>query len=154
MSKLTQAEIKAKADEIVRIDARISHLETKRGMELDPYLIEFNEKTKEIVARYDGKVAQLASKRQDLVDQVIGWLESQKKSIVLEGEVAIAANELVVGKRTIGAKKFFDQVKDRSAGFWDCLTVAIQKADKFLGKDKVDAMAEKETKLVASVKAK
>lgn len=154
MAKLTQAEIKAKADEWAKLDGKIKKAESDKGVELDPFIVEFNEKTKLIVEKHDNKIAGIASKKAAVEGEILGWLEGQGKPIALAGDLAIAANEMQVSSRKIDARKFFDKVKDRGAAFWQCVTIGIQKADKYLGKTQVDAMATKESKLVASLKLK
>jgi hypothetical protein len=154
VAKLTQAEIKERADEWAKLDGKIKKAESDKGAELDPFVVEFNEKTKAIVERHDRKIAQLVSKKADIEDQVIAWLGAQGKPIALAGDLAVAANEMAIGSRKLDPKTFFEKVKERTPDFWNCVTIAIQRADKFLGKDKVDALASKESKLVASLKLK
>lgn len=154
MAKLTQAEVKAKADEIVRIDQKIAALEGKRTVELDPYLQQLAADTKEINEKYDGKVAKLKDQKSGLAVEVLSWLGQHGKAVVLEGDLAVATNEVVVGKRVIPPASFFEKVKERTTGFWDCVSIGIAKAEKLIGKTAVDEIAHKETTLVASVKAK
>src|SRR4051794_15359712 len=109
MAKLTQAQVKETADAIISLDAQISGVEAKRGKELDPFLRQLEEDTKAINAKYDAQVAKLRSARAELEADVIAWLQSHGKVIALEGDVAIATNELVVGKRVIHPATFFER---------------------------------------------
>lgn len=154
MARLSQADVKAKADEWALLADKVRLAENKKNAELDPFVVEFNEKTKGIVTKHDRKIGLLVEQRVELEEEITDWLEAQGKVIALSGDLAVAANELQVGSRKIDAENFFAKVTDRSAAFWECITVAIAKAEKYLGKDKVDDLSSKSSKLVATLKLK
>lgn len=153
MAKITQQEVKELADRIIAIDEAIAASESKRGAELDPFLRKLEADTHAINAKFDAKVDKLRSERDSLMGDVTAWLTQHGKPIVITGERAAAANELVVGRRTVDAKTFFDAVPVRTPAFWSCLSVGIAKAEKLIGQTAVDEIANKETKLVPSVRA-
>lgn len=154
MAKLSQAQIKEMADRVVELERKMLSLEEKRGKEIEPFRVAFERDTADINAKYDAKAAKLREERDTIYGEVVIWLESQGKVMSLEGEKAVAVNELVVGKRVIDPETFFDKARFHGRLFWDCLTVGIAKAEKLIGATAVDEMATKESKLVASVKAK
>jgi hypothetical protein len=81
-------------------------------------------------------------------------LNGAGKPLVLEGDLAIASVESVVGRRMIDVEKFLKAAKGKGAAMWDCVSVAVAKAEKLLGKTEVDKISAKETKLVASLTLK
>lgn len=154
MAKLTQAEVKAKADEWVNIGREIEKKEAALNAALDPFLVEYNEKTRPVRAKFEKKINSLREQRDEIEEIVKDWLTAQGKAIVIESDLAVAANELVVGKRTINVQKFFDRVKEKNAAFWDCVSVGIAKAEKLLGTTAVDEISTKEARLTPSLKRK
>lgn len=154
MKKLTQAEVKAKADEWAAVEEKIARAERARNDELDPYLVEYNEKTEPIRQKHEKKINSLRTQADELKDQVLGWLNGVGKPVSLEGEKAVAEAYMKEGSRSIDARAFFDLVKAKGAEFWSCLRVEIGRAERFLGKTEVDRISTKETKLVASLKLK
>ncbi|MFZ1699973.1 MAG: hypothetical protein WBO10_07925 [Pyrinomonadaceae bacterium] len=154
MAKMTQAEIKAKADEWARLDGKIKKAESDKTAALEPFVTEFNERTATVAKRYDKRIGKLVEERATIEDEVTEWLEKHGKAIALAGDLAVAANELKVGSRSIDPETFFDRVKDRSKDFWNCVGIAIAKAEKLIGSDKVDEMSSKTSKMVATLKLK
>lgn len=154
MAKLTQAEVKAAADEWADLQAKITKAENAKNAEIDPYLVKFNKETAPILAKHESKINKLREQAGELEQTVIGWLNGVGKPIALEGEKAVAEVHLKESSRTIDSQKFFELVKAKGAEFWGCVSVGIAKAEKFLGKTEVDRISSKETKLVASLKLK
>ncbi|MEZ5421834.1 MAG: hypothetical protein R2682_01910 [Pyrinomonadaceae bacterium] len=154
MSKLTQTEIKLLADEWAALGRKIEKQNTALGRELEPHITAHNEAVKPILEKYDAKLEKLAARRGEIEETVKEWLTDHGKPVSLEGVDAVAANVLQTGSRRIDPQAFFDRVKERNAAFWECVTIAIQKADRFLGKNAVDELATKETKLVPSLSLK
>jgi len=154
VGRASQAEIKAKADEWARKGAEIERAEAARDRALEPFVAEYSEKAAPVLAKHEPKISRLMRERTEIEAEVLGWLNGAGKPLAINGELAVAANEVVVGKRTIDATKFFDRVKERSAAFWDCVTIGIAKAEKLIGATAVDEIAGKETRLVASLKRK
>lgn len=154
MAKLTREKVKELTNEWAKLQAKITRAEAARNAEIDPYLVEFNERTEPIRARHDTKILSLRTQADEIEAKVLGWLNGVGKPIALDADAAVAANETVVGKRVISVQQFFDRVKERSAAFWDCVSVGVAKAEKLIGKTAVDEISMKETKLVASLKLK
>ena len=154
MAKLTQAEVKAKADEYARLQQKMQKAEDARNRELEPFRAEYEEKIAAIVSKHDSKMQKLADQAAAIEDEVLGWLNGVGKPIAIEGELAVASVQLKTSSRKIDAQTFFNFVKDRSAAFWECVTIGIAKAEKLVGNDKIDKISSQETKLVASLKLK
>ena len=152
MAKPTQAEIKRKADEWAVLNAKIAKAEDTRDVELLPFKELFEKKINPILANHQPKITKLIEKRDAVQKEVLGWLETHKKPIVLTGELAVAANETSIGARVIDPKKFFDVVKEQTAAFWDCVTVGIAKAQELIGKKTVDSISAKPSSLKATLK--
>lgn len=154
MAKLTQAEIKAKADEYAGLVAKISKAEEAKDRELAPYRAEYENQVNAIENKHDSRIGKLMRQAGDIEEEVLGWLNGVEKPIVLEGELALAAVEMQVSSRKIDPETFFKFVKDKTAAFWDCVTIGIAKAEKIVGKDKINAVSSQESKLVAVLKLK
>lgn len=154
MAKLTQAEVKAKADEWAGLQKKIGRAEAARNAEIDPFLIEFNERTEPIRKKHEGRIFSLRTQADEIEAEVLGWLNGVGKPIALAGELAVAANEATVGRRVIDVKKFLDFLHTKGRGVYDCVTVLVAKAELLLGKTAVDEISTKETKLLASLKMK
>lgn len=154
MAKQTQAEIKGLADKWADVNAKIVKAENAKNAELEPFVTAFNAETEPIRTKHDKKINSLREQADEIEATVLGWLNGVGKPIALAGEKAVAAVESKVGSRSINVQKFFDTVKDKNAAFWECVSVAIAKAEKLLGKDKVDAISSKDSKLVATLKVK
>ncbi|HQU83923.1 MAG TPA: hypothetical protein PKY59_12385 [Pyrinomonadaceae bacterium] len=67
------------------------------------------------------------------------------KAVTIEAGQAVAQLSKTEGARVVKVKDFFAAVKDRSDSFFDCLTVAIGKAEKLIGKDALDKISKKKT---------
>lgn len=154
MAKLTHGQVKEKADEWAALCQKIAKAYRARNAEIHPFQVEYEKATAPILERHEGKLGKLWEQAAEIEREVLGWLNGAGKALVVEGEKAVAANELVVGRRTIDARRFSDAVPHHTAEYWECLTVAIAKAEKMLGKTKVDEIAVKETKLNPTLKLK
>ena len=153
-AKLTKKEIKAALDGWADHTAKIAKLEASRARDLEEHEERFRAAAAEVDERYAGKLAALKAKADAIEADVTAWLKAQGEAITVSGEKAEAVNELKVGSRQADAKKFFDMVKDRSQAFWDCVSIGIAKAEALVGKNEIDAISTKPTKLVPMVRLK
>jgi hypothetical protein len=154
MPKLSQSEIKAKADEYVDLGKKIEKAQQAMDAELEPHRQKYLTACESVAKTHDPKIEKLQNKRAEIYAEVIAALAAIGKPITLEGEKAIAVNEQKVGARVIDPHKFFEKAKSKGAAAWDCVTVAIAKAEKLLGKTAVDEISTKDSKLVQSIKVK
>lgn len=152
MAKLTQTEIKMLADEWAACERKLVRAAAAQERDLAPHNAAYAEAITPILEKYDPKRAKLEARRDEIVETVTEWLLDHGRSVELKGVEATAANVQQVAGRKIDAETFFDRIKDRSSAFWGCVTIAIQKADKYLGKDNVDELATRETRLVPTLK--
>lgn len=154
MAKLTQTEVKLLADEWAATGRKIGKQTAAMERELEPFIDAHNKAIEPIVEKYDKKIARLERRQNEIIEAVTAWLNDHGRPVTLEGMEAVAANVLQTSSRRIDPHTFFDRIKDRGTAFWECVTIAIQKADRYLGKDAVDEMAYKETRIVPSLKLK
>jgi len=154
MARLTQTEIKTLADEWAELGKKIDKAASAMEAELEPLVERHNEAMKPIREKWGPKIAKLEARRDEVEGQVHDWLRQHGKPISIEGASAVATNQMKESSRRIDAQTFFKKVSERSAAFWACVTIAVQKADKYLGKDRVDEISTKEAKLVASLSLK
>jgi hypothetical protein len=154
MPKLTQNEIKSKADEWAKLGKRIERCEAEKNAELDPFIKKHLKGIQPILDHHDPKIQKLRDQQAEIYSEIVGWLNNQGKPLTLAGELAVATVETKVGSRVIDVKKFLEKAKDKGEALWDCVSVAIAKAEKLIGKTAVDEISTKDTKLVPSLKLK
>ena len=134
--------------------------ELSRNKELDPLIREHNAKIAPIVETYDAKLTPLRSQSTDLEKEIDALLkanvdgEGDPVPVHIATEMAGAELTKTEGARVVSVLKFFDSVKTRTAAFWECLKVEVGKADKLLGKDKVDQISEKSTSFKVKISLK
>lgn len=154
MAKLTQAQVKDKINEWAALAKKIERAESAMKAEVEPLLRKYEADARPILERHEPKIKKLLDRQFEIEAEVLGWLNGVGKPIALDGETAVAVNEVIVCKRVISVQQFFDRVKERSSAFWDCVSIGVAKAEKLIGKKAVDEVSTKETKLVASLKLK
>jgi hypothetical protein len=148
MAKLSQAAIKAKADEWASYKRKIERLELSKTDELAEFEEQYRSATKEITDAYEPKLKVLRDKASAIEVEVIEWLTAHNKAITISGELANAVNETKKGNRVVDPRKFFELAKDK---FFDCVTVGVKKAEEVLGKNKVNSISDKPESLVPSL---
>lgn len=154
LQKLTQIQVKAKADEWASIDAKIRRAQAAKEADLEEVLRRHKDEIDPICEKHDPKIKALYEKKFAIEKEVLDWLNTHGQAITLAGEKAVAANETKIGNRVISPKRFFEEVKERTEAFWGCMTVGIAKAEELLGKAKIDALSEKPKKIVPSLTLK
>lgn len=154
MARLTQSEIRAKADEWAAAGEKLKRLEAKFDEAAEPFIEELNAAMAPLIAEYEPKLAKLRARQNEISAEINEWLNAQGKPITIAGEKAIAAVEAKVGSRVVDPKTFFDLVKAKGAEFWACLRVEIGKAEKLLGSSTVDGISTKKTHYQASLRLK
>jgi hypothetical protein len=144
MSKLSQSAIKTKADEWAAIQGKIQIADIARNAALAPILERQADELQLASAKHDQKISKLQQEADAIEAEVLEWLETQGE-ITVTGARAIAERrtETKIGARVIDVKKFFDAAKSKGEAMWDCVTVAVAKAEKLLGKKEIDAISEK-----------
>ena len=112
-----------------------------------------NEKYNARLSKFAGDIA---SKEKDLKEFLLAGFDEQTgavalgllESAVVKGKQLVAVVK-VASSRVVEPEGFFKAVSERTAEFWGCLTVGLQKAEKFIGKNRVEELADK--KYTASV---
>jgi hypothetical protein len=136
MPKLTQAEIKAKADEWAKAIGLVAKaVETKEAF-LAP-----------LVEPHDRKIEKLQDQADKIEAEIIAWLDGQPKAIRLEAKKAIAELELfertTLGPRVIDPEKFIATAKRQNKNPWPCIKVEVGKGEKLLGPKDINSISER-----------
>lgn len=146
MAKLTRTQVLELMDEFGEIEAKIAKADRAKNRAMDPLIEAHNEACKPILEKFDKAVNPLNARKAEIEKTVFGYLEQQGKDQVIitqDGVVALQNTETKIGQRVIDPEKFFKTVKSKGAEFWNCLKVGIKEAEKFLGKNEVDKIADK-----------
>jgi uncharacterized protein YecT (DUF1311 family) len=151
MAKLSQAAIKAKADEWGSYKRKIAKLESDKTEELKEFMEQFAAATKEINDAYDPKLKSLRDKAAAVEAEVIAWLTEHGEAITLSGKIANAVNADKIGNRVVDAVKFFERAGEK---FWSCVTVGVKKAEEAIGKTELDKICTKPKTLEPSLTLK
>lgn len=151
MAKVNQKIIKEKLEAWTVLQVKIGKVVSKRDKQLEPLIKEHNEKTKPILEEFDSKVAPFRTQAAEIEKEISALLTANIDEsgnpipIIIAGESATVTVTKSEGARIVSVQKFFDLVKTKTSAFWDCLSVGVAKADKLIGKDKVDEISEKRT---------
>lgn len=157
MAKLTQAEIKEKAEEYAKIIGQIGKLNKayvkevsvimgQQAAEMADLVAEHAEELQPFGDKYQPKIDKLNEKAAGLHSEILGWLEQQKKSITLETENTIV--RLLTGSRPgnrkVDPQKFVETcIKRGIEGFWRAVNVVLKDAEPILGKNDLEAICSK-----------
>ncbi|MBX7170165.1 MAG: hypothetical protein K1X72_04355 [Pyrinomonadaceae bacterium] len=151
MASVKQKLIKEKIEEWAALQTKIGKFASKRDKQLTPLIAEHNEKTKPILEEFDSKVAPFLSQAEAIEKEISAILTANIDDsgkpipVIISSETATVTLTKSDGARIVSVQKFFDLVKTKTSAFWDCLSVGVAKADKLLGKDKIDEISEKRT---------
>lgn len=147
MAKLSQSAVKQKADDWAVLKGKIGKAETALNRELEPFIERHNEEIKPVLEKHEAKIAKLVDAANVIEAEVFEYLAAQAKDVVLAGSLAVAERktETKIGSRVIDVSKFLEAAKSHGAKMWECVTVAIKKAEDLIGKKEVDAIASKPT---------
>ena len=151
MAKVNQKIIKEKLDAWGVLQAKIGKVVSKRDKQLTPLIAEHNEKTKPILEEFDLKVAPFRAQAAEIEKEISAILTANIDEhgkpipVIIASETASVTVTKSEGARIVSVQKFFDLVKTKTSAFWDCLSVGVAKADKLIGKDKVDEISDKRT---------
>ncbi len=148
---LNQKVLKEKLDAYAAVEGKILKLSARRNKELDPLITEHNERIKPILEKYTDSISPLNAQSAELKSEIERMLrantdaDGNPKTITVAAEKATVQVTKSEGSRVVDVQKFFAAVKDKSALFWQSLTVVIKHAEKLLGKEKIDTISEKKT---------
>lgn len=141
MSKLTKAAVAGAINDWAVLQAKIQKAAEAKAAELAP-----------IAEKHDKKIAKLTDEADALEATVIGFLETQNKDQSIATDLAVAEQktETKIGSRVIDVQAFMKAAKSKGAAMYDCISVAVAKAEKLLGKTEVDKIAEKKETTVVT----
>jgi len=158
--KLTKKRAQELIDELHDLEKKHAQLSAVRDTELAVPTAEYQAACEPINAKYNPKFtklnAEIGSKKKELSDFLLSGFDEKTgavslgllESTVVKGRQLVAVVK-VGSSRIVNPESFFKAVTERTAEFWDCLTVGLQKAEKFIGKNRVEDLAKK--KFTASV---
>lgn len=120
MPTLTEKEIRDKLNYWAELKASIAEVERR---EIDPLNKELA-KTEKVIT---------------------DWLEThgREQRVTSKNAIAEFTIEKKFGSRKLGAKEFLDAAADKGDAAYECLNVAIAKAEKLLGEDELNKISER-----------
>jgi hypothetical protein len=158
VAKLSKSAIKQKADEWADKKAAIDKAESARAAAIDPIITRHDEELKPVLTKHDKKIEQLQAQADEIENEIFAWLELQEVDTTISGEKAVASSitETTIGQRIIDVQKFIKAAKSKGEAMWDCISVAVAKAEKLIGKKEIDAISTKKetTGVVNSLRLK
>lgn len=143
--KLSQGDIRRMSDEWAELQTRIRKAEDAKAAALAPIVERHNGELKPVLAKFDRNLETLRASADQIESVVTGWLGERTDDTAIAGELAVASRttETKIGGRVIDARRFLDAAKSKGEAMWECVSVAIAKAEKLLGQTEVDALATK-----------
>jgi phage host-nuclease inhibitor protein Gam len=161
VAKLTQAEVKEKVDlwaaKNVEHEKLCAKYETataaiydRQQQELDDLIEKHEAELAPIAKKHTPKIERVATEIETLHSEVIGWLKTQKKSLTLQTDSAIA--EFYKGQkeskdRVVSVEGFLQFVKTKGDGpVYRCMRVGLKEAEELIGKTELDKICSKPKK--------
>jgi hypothetical protein len=142
MTKPNKKEIAAKLEAWAKNERKRLRTEADRDLELEPHVTRCQRAIAPINEEFDLKLSPLNETKRTLEAEIISLMEAgidrEKETVALsEVDVARALVRVNVsdGSRFIDPEGFFKFTPpaNRNAKFWECVTIPIGKASKFLG---------------------
>lgn len=152
--KPRKSDIAAKLEEWAKNERKRLRAEADRDIALEPHVTKCQRAIGPINEEFDGKLAPLNQKKQSLEAEIISMMEAgidrETGKVALpqvEIDKALVRVDVSDGNRVIDPEEFFKFTvpTNRTAKFWDCVTIPIGKASKFLG-SAIDRLASKPKK--------
>ena len=132
-------------------------LEAQRQEMLAPITRRYQKACEPIDAEFNPQFVPLDARIKDLKQQVEAYLKAgfdaktgavkltQLVGDANQGQEPVAAIKIAT-QRWLDPERFCAEIKERTKEFWDCLSVGIAKAEKFIGANRVNALAKTEYK--------
>lgn len=153
MARLSKKQIAEMVDRWAAAVKKIEKIDAEESAALAPAREQFEAAAAEVRQRFESRRAKAEAEQKELEAQITGWM-SGKGIIVIEGEKAIAANEIKVGNRVIDVKRFLDLYPRFGEAIYNCMSVTIKKAESLIGSDLVDQISSKAEKVVTTLRLK
>jgi hypothetical protein len=157
--KPKKTEIAAKLEAWVKNEKKRLKLEAQHDVDIEPHVTRYQRAIGPITEERDRKLAPLLEFKKTSEAEIISLMEAgidrETGKVALpqvEVDGAVVRVNVSEGSRVIDAEEFFQFTvpANRNAKFWECVTIPIGKASKFLG-SAIDRLASKpkkfETKL-------
>lgn len=154
MARLSKKQLAEMVDRWAAAVKKIEKIDAEESAALAPAREQFEEAAAEVRQRFESRRSRAESERDNLQNQIIGWMSDQNSPLVIEGKNAIAANELKIGNRVIDVKKFLDLYPRFGEAIYNCLSVTIKKAESLIGSELVDQISSKTEKIVTTLRLK
>jgi len=146
MPKKTLEEIKATADEYVKVVQQLERAEQARDG--DRFVLSYQKKLQAALGKHEAKITKLSEKADRLKRDVLAFVVDKKNTYKAESELATFG--VTVGTKQLerqpDKKKLWDLCKKKGVEFFDLVTVMLAEADKRLGTKEIDAISERRTK--------
>lgn len=149
---MTKSQVVALLDEWAAASIKLRHLNEKLESEIGEHRAQFEAAVAPIRERFSPKIQSIESKISDLENEILKYLKAKAQPLQIASSKAVAANEVKVGRRYVPVKKFIDAAASKGNAMYDALQVQIAKAERLLGKDTIDALADKQTEIVQTIK--
>lgn len=133
-------------------------IEAKRAKEVAPHQSAFDEATREILSKYTEQVSpvnvRIVALEKEVAAQMLAKLDASGnlKLNKVESEKLIA-EAMFTQSREVSPETFVNTARGK-AGFWDCVSVLIGKAETLLGKSELDKITKLKRKYSVSIRAK
>jgi hypothetical protein len=159
MTKPNKKAIAEKLDAWAKNERKRLRAEADRDLELEPHVTRFQKAVGPVNAAAEEKLRPLNEAKKQFEAEIMSMLEAgidrETGTVALpqvEVERAIARVDSTEGNRVIDPKDFFDYTvaANRNDNFWDCVTIPIGKATKFLG-SAIERLAKKPTKFEVKI---
>ena len=149
---MTKSQVVALLDEWAAASIKLRQTQAKLDDAIAEYRAEFEAAAAPIRDKFSPKINSIELKIKSLEQEIIGYLRSKPQPLQIASSKAVAANEVKVGRRYVPVKKFIDAAASKGNAMYDALQVQIAKAERLLGKDTIDALADKQTEIVQTIK--
>jgi hypothetical protein len=149
---MTKSQAISLLDEWASASIKLRQLNEKLESEIGEHRAQFEAAVAPIRERFSPKIQSIESKINGLENEIFNYLRSKGQPLQITSSKAIAANEVRVGRRNVPVKKFIEVAASKGDAMYDALQVQIAKAERLLGKDTIDQIADKKTEIVQTIK--
>lgn len=135
--------------------------EAVKSQELKPLTDRYDRACAPVIEKFATELSPITTRQKELLETIQKNLlagvspDGSIKIPLVEGD-HFTAEVLKSTTRSVSPFRFIEATPKakRTSAFWECIGVLIGKADKFMGKDEVDAIADKDTKHRVELKFK
>lgn len=160
MPRVKKKLVREKLAEWEQLQAKLAEAEKKKNDALAPLLKVHNEHAKPILEKFDKTVAPLNEQNTALTNEILSLIQAdtdekgRPKPVIIEEGNATAKVSHTDGPRVVNPEKFFDFVQQKNKKFWDCVTVGVALGEELIGKEDLNPLCTKDTKIKAEITLK